>query len=39
MVAIGKAAERSMAAILTNMDIPLGFAIGNALEGKEAVAV
>ena len=39
MVAIGKAAERSMAAILTNMDIPLGFAIGNALEVKEAVAV
>lgn len=39
MVAIGKAADRSMAAILTNMDIPLGFAIGNALEVKEAVAV
>jgi pyrimidine-nucleoside phosphorylase len=39
MVVIGKAAGRNMAAILTNMDIPLGFAIGNALEVKEAVAV
>ncbi len=39
MVQIGKGCGRNVAALLTNMDIPLGNAIGNALEVKEAVAV
>ena len=39
MVSIGKASERSCAALITNMDIPLGFAIGNSLEVKEAICV
>jgi pyrimidine-nucleoside phosphorylase len=39
MVEIGKASSRKMAAVLTNMDIPLGGAVGNALEVLEAVRV
>ncbi len=39
MVKIGKHCGRNMAALITNMDSPLGNAIGNALEIKEAVAV
>ena len=37
MVAIGKRAGKRMRALITDMDIPLGFAIGNSLEVVEAV--
>lgn len=39
MVEIGKRNGRNIAALITNMDIPLGHAIGNSLEIKEAVSV
>ncbi|MBR5411317.1 MAG: thymidine phosphorylase [Clostridia bacterium] len=39
MVLIGKACGRKMAALITDMDTPLGTHIGNALEVQEAVAV
>ena len=39
MVEIGKACGRNVAALITNMDIPLGTHVGNALEVKEAVEV
>ena len=37
MVDIGKSAGKKMVALITNMDRPLGFAIGNSLEVIEAV--
>jgi len=39
MVDLGEAAGRQTSALVTNMDIPLGFAIGNAIEVAEAVSV
>ncbi len=39
MVDIGKACGRNIAALITDMDTPLGNAIGNSLEVKEAIEV
>lgn len=39
MVDIGKGCGRNVTAVLTNMDVPLGSCIGNALEVKEAIKV
>ncbi len=38
MVKIAKAAGRRSSALITDMDIPLGYAVGNILEVKEAIA-
>lgn len=39
LVYVGNAAGKKVAAVITNMDEPLGNAVGNALEVKEAIAV
>lgn len=38
MVGIGKKAGKKVLALITDMDVPLGKAIGNSLEVKEAIA-
>ena len=37
MIKIGKLAKRETVCVLTNMDEPLGYAVGNSLEVIEAI--
>jgi len=39
MVSIGKLSDRKVSAVITNMDKPLGYAIGNSVEVREAVSL
>lgn len=39
MVKIGKMCSRNVSAVISNMDFPLGYNIGNALEVKEVVEI
>lgn len=39
MIKLGKAFDRNVCALITNMDIPLGFCVGNSLELYEAIQV
>ncbi len=39
MVDIGKVCGRNMAAVISDMDVPLGRTVGNSLEVKEAIAL
>ena len=39
MTDIGRAAGRRVSAVITNMDLPLGYAVGNSLEVIEAIEV
>ena len=39
MVKIGKECGRNVRAVLTNMDIPLGYAVGNSLEVIESIEI